>query len=250
MKKLINNLLVRLLNYRLINNDYYKHLSNNFKNEPHLEKDFLAICEKLEKIYNRHMVEETNYTAYSAVKNLINQNINGCIVECGVFQGQKISFFLETLNLLGINDREIYVIDTFEGMTDPKENDLQMISNKSMKKGDMFVSIDEVKNNVLKSNYPENKIHFIKMDVRDEKKLDDSIKSNIGILRLDTDFYDSTLSILNALYSKVTKGGYIIHDDYGHWKGHFEACKKFYESKNIKPAMIRTCRKEAIEIKN
>jgi len=104
----------------------------NFKNEPHLEKDFLVICEKLQKIYKRHMVEETNYTAYSVIKNLINQKISGSIVECGVFQGQKISFFLETLNLLGINDREIYVIDTFEGMTDLQENDLQVISNTSM----------------------------------------------------------------------------------------------------------------------
>ena len=132
MNKLINNLLIKVLNYRIVNNDYYKHLSMNFKNEPHLEKDFLVICEKLQKIYKRHMVEETNYTAYSVIKNLINQKISGSIVECGVFQGQKISFFLETLNLLGINDREIYVIDTFEGMTDLQENDLQVISNTSM----------------------------------------------------------------------------------------------------------------------
>ena len=105
--------------------------------------------------------------------------------------------------------------------------------------GDVIVAtedreiLDEVKNNVLKSNYPENKIHFIKMDVRDEKKLDDSIKSNIGILRLDTDFYDSTLSILNALYSKVTKGGYIIHDDYGHWKGAKKAVDEYFEKNNF-----------------
>jgi len=113
----------------------------------------------------------------------------------------------------------------------------------------MFVSLDQVKDNVLKSNYPENKIHFIKMDVRNEKKLEEVVKSDIGILRPDTDFYDSTLSILNALYSKVLKGGYIVHDDYGHWKGHYEACKNFYEDRIIKPAMVRTCRKEMVEIK-
>ena len=134
-------------------------------------------------------------------------------------------------------------------MTDPQENDLQVISNTSMQKGEMFVSLDQVKDNVLKSNYPENKIHFIKMDVRNEKKLEEVVKSDIGILRLDTDFYDSTLSILNVLYSKVLKGGYIVHDDYGHWKGHYEACKKFYEDRIIKPAMVRTCRKEMVEIK-
>jgi len=249
MKNFINKLLIKTINYRLVNNNYFKHLSFIFKNEPHLEKDFLKICEKLEKIYGRHMIEETNYTAYSIVRNIVKQKIDGCIVECGVYEGQKISFFLETLNLLKINDRDIYVIDTFEGMTEPKDNDVQVVTDAKMKKGEMSVSLDQVKNNIMQSNYPEKKIHFIKMDVRDENKLNNVISSKISLLRLDTDFYDSTLSILKVFHEKVVKNGYIIHDDYGHWKGHYEACKEFYSLKNIEPAMIRTSRKEMVELK-
>tara|TARA_B100000767_G_scaffold263099_1_gene276444 strand:- start:24 stop:779 length:756 start_codon:yes stop_codon:yes gene_type:complete len=249
IKKIINNLLIKLTNYRLVENNYFKHLSQEFYNEPHLDPTFLKICNKLEKVYNRHMIEETNYTAYSTIKNIINQNIKGCIVECGVFQGQKISFFLETLDLLKVYDKEIYIIDTFEGMTEPLSNDYQVVSNSVMKKGEMSVTIENVKKNIYKSNYPKDKLHFIKMDVRDKKILNDNIKDDIAILRLDTDFYDSTLSILDALYFRVKKNGYLIHDDYGHWKGHYDACKEFYNKNRINPSLIRTCRKERIEIK-
>ena len=87
------------------------------------------------------------------------------------------------------------------------------------------------------------------MDVRNQNDLRNIVEGNIIILRLDTDFYDSTLASLNSLYSKVVKNGFIIHDDYGHWKGHYDACQKFYRDNNINPLLIRTCRKERIEIK-
>jgi len=93
-------------------------------------------------------------------------------------------------------------------------------------------------------------LHFIKTDVRDRESLKNSIKGQIALLRLDTDFYDSTLAILEALYSRVTKHGCLIHDDYGHWKGHHQACEEFYSKMDINPFLIRTCRKERIEIKS
>tara|TARA_A100001015_G_scaffold320498_1_gene447084 strand:- start:1082 stop:1834 length:753 start_codon:yes stop_codon:yes gene_type:complete len=249
VKKYINKLLISLTNYRFIENNHFNHLAQKFYDEPHLDEEFLKICKKLEKIYDKHMIEETNYTAYSTIKNIIHQKINGCIVECGVFQGQKISFFLETLDLLKVYDKDIYIIDTYEGMTEPLDNDYQVINNFKMNKGEMMVTLKKVKENVLKSNYPIEKLHFIKTDVRKKNVLVENIKQDISILRLDTDFYDSTFAILEALYFKVSKNGYLIHDDYGHWKGHYDACKEFYIKNKINPSLIRTCRKERVEIK-
>ena len=106
-----------------------------------------------------------------------------------------------------------------------------------MNKNDMLGTIKEVKKNIINTDYPLDNIKFVKIDVRSTEKLKNSIQENIALLRLDTDFYDSTISILEALYDQVNKNGYIIHDDYGHWKGHYEACKKFFETRKINPVL-------------
>ena len=212
----------------------------NYKEEPHLDKEYKKIVKKLNKIY------KTKH--YEIAKNIINQKISGNIVECGVFKGEKISIFLETLNLLG-EKRDIYIVDTFEGMTKPSNNDYQVINKRKLKEGDTKASQEYVKKNIYKTNYPRKKLHFIKIDVRKEQDLRKCIKGKIALLRIDTDFYDSVYSILNSLYSNVNKNGYLIHDDYGHWKGHYKACTNFYKKNNIKPILIRTSRKERVEIK-
>lgn len=248
-KKFINNFLIKTTNYRFVNNDEYIVTQNSIKTDVVLEKDFLEINEKINKIYKMNTLNETNYSAYRTIKNAINLKLKGSIVECGVYQGQKINYFLETLNILKINNIDIYIIDTFEGMTESSNLDIQMISKKGLKEKDLSASLESVKDRIYQTNYPRDKLHFIKMDVRNENDLRNAVKGNIIILRLDTDFYDSTLAILNSLYFKVVKNGFIIHDDYGHWKGHYDACQKFYSDNNIDPILVRTCRKERIEFK-
>ena len=99
---------------------------------------------------------------------------------------------------------------------------------KVMKKKDLSASLESVKDRIFQSNYPREKLHFIKMDVRNQNDLRNIVEGNIIILRLDTDFYDSTLASLNSLYSKVVKNGFIIHDDYGHWKGSKKAVDEYF----------------------
>ena len=250
LRKSINNFFIKTTNYRFIKNIEYIEKQNSIKNDVVLEKDFLEINEKINKIYKRNTLNETNYSAYQTVKNALNLKLKGSIVECGVYQGQKIIYFLETLNILKINNIDVYIIDTFEGMTASSNKDIQMITKKVMKKNDLSASLESVKDRIYQINYPKDKLHFIKMDARNEKDLRNAVKGDVIILRLDTDFYDSTLASLNSLYFKVVKNGFIIHDDYGHWKGHYDACQKFYSDNNIDPILFRTCRKERIEIKN
>jgi O-methyltransferase len=250
LRKIINSFLIKTINYRFVNNTEYTLQQNSIKTDSVLEKDFLEINEKINKIYKMNTLNETNYSAYQTVKNALSLKLKGSIVECGVYQGQKINYFLETLNILKINNIDIYIIDTFEGMTESSNKDIQMITKKVMKKNDLSASLESVKDRIYQTNYPKDKLHFIKMDVRNENDLRNAVKGDIIILRLDTDFYDSTLASLNSLYSKVVKNGFIIHDDYGHWKGHYDACQKFYSDNNIDPILLRTCRQERIEIKN
>jgi O-methyltransferase len=51
---------------------------------------------------------------------------------------------------------------------------------------------------------------------------------SVAILRLDADLFDPTLAALEQLYDRVVPGGYIIVDDYGHWKGCAEAVDTFF----------------------
>ena len=165
MKKIFNNILSKLTNYRLIENGYYKNLTNSFHQEPHLDKDFLKAFRKLSKIYKKNIIEETNYTAFTMTKNVINLGLKGSFVECGVYKGEKISYILEALNLMNDFTRDIYVVDTFAGMTESSKKDFQVISGVRMSKGNMYSNLEKVKKNIFKSKYPKNKIKFIEMDV-------------------------------------------------------------------------------------
>jgi len=93
MRTAFNNFLVKATNYRLVNNDTFVELSTELSKEPLLDTDFYNASEHLKKIYKTDSFGITDYTAFSMMKNIIHNNIEGCIVECGVFRGQKISFF-------------------------------------------------------------------------------------------------------------------------------------------------------------
>ena len=243
MKKIIKKIF-NFIGYELIRKN--QHNLSLFKNEPHLDKDFIEICKNLQKIYkDDNLFTETNYTAYLSVKNIISQKLPGGIVECGVFKGVKCSIFIETLKLSNYY-KNIYLVDTFSGMTQPSDKDFQVITGKKLYYGDNKCNIDDVKKNIFMSNYPKEKIFFIRLDVRNIYKLRESIDENIALLRIDTDLYDSVLSVLESLSDKVVKGGYIIHDDYGHWAGHYKAFKEFNKRRNV--SFLRTCRKEIVQI--
>ena len=143
-------------------------------------------------------------------------------MECGVYKGRMIATMIETLSFYGVKDKKIYLYDTFEGMTNNTEFDKHIFENENkdikLKKGDNFCDIDEVKDNLKNFEYDEDKIVFVKGDVMKTLK-ENNVPNNISLLRLDTDFYDSSLVELECLYPKVNMSGFIIYDDYGHWVG-------------------------------
>ena len=95
-----------------------------------------------------------------------------------------------------------------------------------------YAPIDLVKRNVEMIKYDSNKIHYIKGDICQTLNDTKNIPDKICILRLDTDFYDSTKKEFDVLFSKVVKNGYIIVDDYYSWQGSRKATDEFLE-KNI-----------------
>ncbi|MBI6118554.1 TylF/MycF/NovP-related O-methyltransferase [Salegentibacter maritimus] len=189
-----------------------------------------------------------------AVEYIEANSIEGSVVECGVWKGGSIMAVLKILCKLNSFEREIYLYDTFEGMSEPTDKDesfrgesainAYLSKNEVWKKIECLSQIEEVKKNVHSIGYPNSKIHFIEGKVEDTVP-NDMTPDKISLLRLDTDWYESTLHEMEHLFPKLVTGGIIIIDDYGHWKGCREAVDGYISKYNINLFLIRvdyTCR--------
>jgi O-methyltransferase len=178
-----------------------------------------------------------------AVRYCVRAGIPGGFAECGVWRGGSIVAMIMTLQELGVSDRDIYLYDTFEGMTPPTEADTSPIDPPALEtwkeaeegghraweyyfEEDVF-NEDMVRENVLSTGYPEERVHFVRGKVEDT--LPEHAPDQLGLLRLDTDWYESTRHELVHLYPKLTAGGVLIIDDYGHWDGSRRAVDEYFE---------------------
>lgn len=185
-----------------------------------------------------------------AVEYISMNNIKGDVVECGVWKGGSIMAVLDALNLKNDNSRNIFLYDTFEGMAEPTDVDFSFKGNSAKemyqdKQGDWcYSSLDEVKMNISKIDYPSEKIVYVKGKVEDTIP-EICMPESIALLRLDTDWYESTYHELEHLFPKLVKGGIIIIDDYGHWSGCKKAVDEYLDKNNIQLFLSRvdyTCR--------
>ena len=184
------------------------------------------------------------YSLIKALKHINQKKILGDYVECGVWKGGNIMLFKRTLELSNDYSRKIFAYDTFEGMTEPDENDVHISQNLNAKKilekdknkktniwG--VCSLEDVKNNIQTNVKNIDDIKFIKGPVEKTLDIQDNLPEKISLLRLDTDWYSSTKKELEILYKKVSPGGVIIIDDYGHWGGSKKAVDEFFLDKYV-----------------
>ena len=170
-------------------------------------------------------------------------NIQGDFVECGVWEGGNIMTLCH-LNDIYKTNKMIYGYDTFEGMTEAGEFDIDLRSVKSQELLKTTKKINDKKNiwaycdvetvnlNISK-NFKEHNIRLIKGDVGKTLLNNQNLPDKISILRLDTDFYDSTKVELEILYPKLSKGGYLIIDDYGHFNGCKKAVDEYFKNSKM-----------------
>jgi hypothetical protein len=185
---------------------------------------------------------ERLYALIKAVKYIVKNDIPGDIVECGVWKGGSMMAVAKTLLDLGHLDRQLYLFDTFEGMTRPQDVDVSYTGSKTSEKFEKrkitnnsshwcFASLDEVKRAMYETGYDRAKISFVKGKV--ERTIPNNAPQTISLLRLDTDWYESTRHELLHLYPRLSHGGVIIIDDYGHFLGARKAVDEYIEQNNI-----------------
>jgi hypothetical protein len=178
-----------------------------------------------------------------AVDHIVSHNIGGDIVECGVWKGGSMLLVARKLARLGDTARRLYLFDTFEGMSEPTREDVsavdqtaagQLLDAVERTDGDSvwcYSPLEEVKTNLQKSAYPAGQLHFIKGKVEDT--LPEPSIGKIALLRLDTDWYESTKHELETLYDRLVPGGILIIDDYGHWSGSRKAVDEFIAARRL-----------------
>jgi O-methyltransferase len=178
----------------------------------------------------------------SAVNYLVKNKVEGDFVECGVWRGGSTMAAIDTLMKNEDTGREIYLYDTFEGMSEPTDMDKVFTGTTAdelmttTEKEDptsvwCYSALEEVRQNVGTLKYPEKKVHYVKGKVEDT--IPGTLPGKIALLRLDTDFYESTAHELKHLYPLLVPGGVIIIDDYGHWEGARKAVDEYIAAEKL-----------------
>ena len=178
---------------------------------------------------------ERMYSLFQAVNYVIQHNIEGDFVECGVWRGGSSMLMAHALLYQNVQDRPIHLYDTFEGMSAPTEFDVTFGDKKAEDgwQGEYQYKAEEegVWQNMRSTKYPENMINFVRGKVEDT--IPKNMPEKIALLRLDTDWYESTYHELTYLFPLLSKNGVLIIDDYGHWKGARKAVDQYFGENNI-----------------
>ena len=186
-----------------------------------------------------------------AIHYILKNNIEGVIIECGVESGNFEHLWINEL-MKNNTVRDIYLYDTFGGLVKPTQYDYTCQDAKlyTMNKDEVYntwkshiisddknnwcyTPLETVQNRLNSTGYPQNRLHYIVGDVMDTLRDRSTIPEKIAILRLDTDWYESSKYELEQMYDNVVVGGVIIFDDYYHWDGQRRATDDFFASKNI-----------------
>jgi O-methyltransferase len=181
------------------------------------------------------------YNVFCSIRHLAHQGEDqrGDIVECGVFFGGMIGAMIDWSTFFGWRNKTFWLFDTFEGFTVPDSQSLDLHGN--LTKFSKHPNFRDVVEDTLSlaNRHPSNNVRYIVGPV--EKTLCAPVEGMdlIFLLRLDTDYYESTKIELEKLYPLVARGGTIIVDDYGHFKGSRQATDEYMKTNNIVPLWNR-----------
>ena len=178
---------------------------------------------------------------HDAVQHVVRAGIPGALVECGVWKGGSLLVIARALLGLGATDRDLFGFDTFTGMPPATREDVRYDGKRGTEPSAMNLSVApsavDVRGLVLGTGFSSDRLHLVPGRVEDT--IPDSAPSEIAVLRLDTDWYESTRHELEHLYPRLASGGILIIDDYGHWQGARQATDEYLARLERPPFLAR-----------
>ncbi len=155
------------------------------------------------------------------VETVLENNVPGDLMEAGVWRGGATILMRGILAAYGIDDRRVWVADSFQGLPPADGRDFaQDLTGDLSGHAELAVSLEQVKSNFARYDLLDDQVEFLQGWFKDT--LPNAPIKALSVLRLDGDYYESTIQTLEALYDKVSVGGFVIVDDYLH----LEACRQ------------------------
>jgi O-methyltransferase len=212
-----------------------------------LEPEFMQLYEACKRETMTSV--ERMHALWAATNHVLKTGISGDIVECGVWRGGSMMMVAKTLLQSRDTKRRLWLYDTYDGMTEPTAVDIQAMSGETAR--DVlesnpkdnenpfwaFAQRDTVESNMQSTGYPVRNMRFVEGPV--EETLPEQAPDIIALLRLDTDWYESTKHELEQLWPRLQSGGILIVDDYGYWKGARKAVDEYFAKIPDAPYLAR-----------
>jgi O-methyltransferase len=181
--------------------------------------------------------DERLFATIMACRYVVEHKIEGDFVECGVWRGGNSILAAGVFKSM-TSEKSAWLFDTFAGMTQPTSFDINYLGEiadgkyRNTLRDDhsdwCYCPIEEVRANFMNAGLLGERVKFVKGDVAETLAQTDKLPGSIAVLRLDTDWYESTKAELDALYPKLSHGGVLIIDDYGHWGGARKAVDEYF----------------------
>lgn len=182
---------------------------------------------------------ERLFATVMACRYVCEHAIEGDFVECGVWRGGNALIAADVFRRLA-PARKVYLFDTFAGMTEPTAADVSrggagaQEQYREMSKDDhnewCYASLEEVQASFRARELLPQAV-FVQGDVAQTLRDAQRLPARISVLRLDTDWYESTRLELELLYPLLQPGGVLTVDDYGYWGGARKAVDEYFAAR-------------------
>ena len=215
---------------------------------PDFEPDLAAVVKRVRKYT---MTPPRRIAALcDSVRYVVERDVEGAIVECGVWRGGSMMAAALALLNLGVRDRDLYLFDTFAGMPPPTPEDARSAYDgysphrrwRRKQRGGgpnrwHYAPVDQVRATLESTGYDPDRLHLVPGRVEDT--LPGAAPATVALLRLDTDWYESTRHELVHLYPRLSPAGVLLLDDYGHYAGARRAVDEYFREQGERPLLSR-----------
>jgi O-methyltransferase len=189
--------------------------------------DLRNVCEFAHTMIGRKRLDNIE-TCLAIIKK---ENVPGDVAETGAWRGGASIFMKGCLTAWGMQNRTVWVADSFEGLPPPSRPEDAGYDFSATRVPILAVGLEEVQENFRRYDLLDDKVKFLKGWFRDTLHIAPIRK--LALLRLDGDLYESTMDSLKALYDKVAPGGFIIVDDFNDFVPCRRAVLEFRELRGI-----------------
>jgi hypothetical protein len=207
-----------------------------------MSRDEKALFQHVKRNALTMVSDERLFATVLACKHVLDCGVDGDFVECGVWRGGNALLAAGIFKLYGAA-RKVYLFDTFSGMTSPDQVDTAATTGESARVAHLsnqrdthnewcYASLEDVKATFRQADLLNSNVVFVKGDVLNTLSVAQNLPTAICVLRLDTDWYESTKIELETLYPRLSIGGVILIDDYGYWAGARKATDEYFARRN------------------